>query len=429
MTYEVNFDGIVGPTHNYSGLSWGNIASVAHHNLPSNPKQAALQGLDKMKFLHDNGIKQGVLPPHPRPHLPMLRRLGFNGTDEEVVMDAYNQAPELLFACSSAAAMWTANAATITPSRDARDGTLHITPANLKTKFHRALEAAITSKVLKAIFPFATHHPPVPFSDEGAANHTRLAITHGDPGLHLFVYGRHSLRPDQNHPHRFPARQTFEASEVIARLHQIPEEQVLFAQQHPKAIDAGVFHNDVASVGNETLFFYHEEAFVNTPYLIEQMEERLPELIAVEVPASRISLEEAVSTYLFNSQIVTKQDGKMLLIAPTECQENGAVGAFIRELEERTPIDQIHFFNLKESMQNGGGPACLRLRVLLTEEELAQVYPGVLMSDELYRHLRSWIEFYYREELVPKDLGSPELLAEVREALVELQKVLGISLW
>ena len=28
MAYEVNFDGLVGPTHNYAGLSYGNVASL-----------------------------------------------------------------------------------------------------------------------------------------------------------------------------------------------------------------------------------------------------------------------------------------------------------------------------------------------------------------------------------------------------------------
>lgn len=60
--YEVNFDGLVGLTHHYAGLSFGNEASTRHQNTLSNPRLAAKQGLLKMKALADLGYKQGVLP-------------------------------------------------------------------------------------------------------------------------------------------------------------------------------------------------------------------------------------------------------------------------------------------------------------------------------------------------------------------------------
>src|SRR4051794_41421658 len=82
---EVNFDGIVGPTHNYAGLSFGNVASQAHGGSVSHPREAALQGLAKMKFLHDLGVRQAVLPPQPRPDLGTLRRLGFGGSDADLL--------------------------------------------------------------------------------------------------------------------------------------------------------------------------------------------------------------------------------------------------------------------------------------------------------------------------------------------------------
>ena len=59
--FEANFDGLVGPTHNYAGLSVGNVASLNNAKNTSNPKQAAKQGLAKMKALADLGMVQGVL--------------------------------------------------------------------------------------------------------------------------------------------------------------------------------------------------------------------------------------------------------------------------------------------------------------------------------------------------------------------------------
>ena len=140
---EANFDGLVGPTHNYAGLSWGNVASKSNVSAVSNPKEAALQGLAKMKQLADRGYVQGVLPPHERPHLPTLRALGFSGNDADVLAQVLKKSPDLLAAVSSAAAMWTANAATVSPSADTRDRRVHFTPANLSAKFHRSIEHGV----------------------------------------------------------------------------------------------------------------------------------------------------------------------------------------------------------------------------------------------------------------------------------------------
>lgn len=266
--FEVNFDGLVGPTHNYSGLAVGNVASMSHVGLVSNPKEGALQGLLKMKSLMDAGYVQGVLPPQQRPDVGALRDLGFSGSNSEVLARAAKEAPQLLRAVCSASSMWTANAGTITPSVDAPDSRVHFTPANLQSSFHRYLEPQTTGRVLQAIFRdeqcFA-HHPVLPatpaFSDEGAANHTRLCGEYGEPGVHLFVYGRQAfgdVRSGEQEPKRYPARQTLEASQAVARQHGLTEAQTVFAQQHPDAIDAGVFHNDVIAVGNGPVLLYHE---------------------------------------------------------------------------------------------------------------------------------------------------------------------------
>ncbi|MDR3608672.1 MAG: N-succinylarginine dihydrolase [Oligoflexia bacterium] len=446
---EANFDGIVGPTHNYSGLSFGNVASSASKANISNPKQAALQGLGKMKALLDLGLVQGVLPPQERPDVASLRRIGFRGSDHEIVIQAGKTDPAILAAASSASSMWAANAATVSPSADTADGKVHFTPANLSNKFHRSIEADTTSRALQAIFRdparFA-HHAPLPsnasFGDEGAANHTRLCAEYGGPGLEFFVYGRRAFYPEKAapapEPTKYPARQSLEASQAIARLHGLSPENALFAQQDPGAIDAGVFHNDVAGVGNKNALFYHEEAYADRKGVPAALRERFKritkqDLILVEVPSDAISIERAVRSYLFNSQLISlpgSDKNEMMLIAPEECEQDSAVKSYLETVllpDPRQPIRKVRYFNLKESMRNGGGPACLRLRVVLTPEEIRGCNPKALLNEALYAQLVSWVERHYRDRLLPSDLADPALLDESRSALDELTQLLGLG--
>ncbi|CCB86157.1 MULTISPECIES: N-succinylarginine dihydrolase [Parachlamydia] len=441
QAYEVNFDGLVGPTHNYSGLSYGNTASLHNQNLPSNPRAAALQGLEKMKMLHDLGIKQGVFPPHERPHLPTLRVLGFTESEDRLGEAVFKTSPEIFFNCFSAAAMWTANAATVSPSVDSSDKHVHFTPANLCSKFHRSFEHHTTQKILKTIFSnpiYFIHHDALPsnsyFSDEGAANHTRFCNGYGNPGIQLFVYGKSSFHPTIIQPLKFPARQADEASYAIARLHKLYPKHTVFAQQSPEAIDAGVFHNDVISVGNQHLFFYHEDAFFRTEEVIQDLQKKvrdicLQDLFLIKVPKKRISLAQAVKSYLFNSQIVTLEDQTMTILAPQECQMTPEVELFLRELsqEPQNPINSIRYLDLNQSMQNGGGPACLRLRIVLTEQELAETHPHVLFTETLYQNLSKWIQKHYRDRLTPHELVDPTLIQETRQALDELTQILQLG--
>ena len=150
MTYsgEINFDGLIGPTHNYAGLSQGNLASQKNLHQTSNPQAAALQGLDKMRLIMEQGIPQGFFLPHERPHLPTLRKLGFGGTDEEVINQVAKKNPALLKNIYSASSMWAANAATFSPSIDSYDQNIHITPANLNSMFHRSIAVSYTHLTL-----------------------------------------------------------------------------------------------------------------------------------------------------------------------------------------------------------------------------------------------------------------------------------------
>ena len=433
---EANFDGLVGPTHNYAGLSRGNIASKSNVNSVANPKEAALQGLAKMKRLADRGYVQGILPPHERPHIPTLRALGFEGSDQQVLEKAAKTEPAILAAVSSASAMWTANAATVSPSADTADHRVHFTPANLSAKFHRSIEHPVTGRALKAIFTdesYFTHHPALPavshFGDEGAANHTRLSSRYGEPGVELFVYGKAAFNESAPAPTRYPARQTLEASRAIARLHGLTDRHAVFAQQNPAAIDAGVFHNDVIAVGNGNTLFYHELAFLEEERVLKDVRNRLSgaELEAVRVSAEEVPIEDAVASYLFNSQLLNTPDG-MLLAVPGECREIDSVSRYLDNLiKTNGPITAVEVFDVKHSMKNGGGPACLRLRVVLNDDEQHAMNHGVILTDELYNRLTTWVEAHYREELTQQDLADPMLLDEVRKALDELTGILGLG--
>lgn len=438
--YEVNLDGLIGPTHNYSGLSYGNIASTSHFKSTAYPKEAALQGLKKMQSLMHLGLTQVVVPPQERPFLPFLRSLGFRGTDAEILSETNQINPQLLSVSCSASSMWTANAATVSPSTDSQDGKVHFTPANLTYYLHRSIEASTTSSILKKLFSHSNyfiHHPPLPshsyFADEGAANHTRFCQHYESTGMQLFVYGSNKDFKNEKGPRKFPARQTYAASQAIARLHQLDPNHVLFAQQNPEVIDAGAFHNDVISVGNQNVFFFHEKAFLKSSQMLHSLENRMLkigcQLIFIKVTNEQIPLQEAIHTYLFNSQLITLPDQSMALIAPKECQESDTVQTFLNMLllQKNHPIKQILYQDVRQSMQNGGGPACLRLRVVLNQEELSNMHQDAILTEDLYKRLMEWVKKYYRERLEFKDLVDPQLLQESREALDELTQILKLG--
>lgn len=436
---EYNFDGLVGPTHNYAGLSYGNVASQSNAGQPANPRAAALQGLGKMRFVASLGVGQAVLPPHERPSLRTLRRLGFRGTDEEVLSRAARD-PELgdslLRISSSAAAMWTANAATAVPGQDAGDGRLHLMPANLTAMFHRSLEAETTARLLRAIFADARRfevHEPLPggahFADEGAANHTRLHAE-GTQAVHLFAWGRRALgkAPAAQEPSRFPARQTREASGALARLGQVDPARALFPQQDPAGIDAGAFHTDVLAVGNGNVLLLHERAFLDRERLLDTLRSLLGELHAYVASERELPVASAVSAYPFNSQLLTLPDGSMTIVAPQESRDDAHARDFLKRVAQSGgPVRSVHYLDLRQSMQNGGGPACLRQRIVLSEEDRTAVGARVFYDEALGAELEAWVRKHYRDRLLAADLADPQLSRANLAALDELTQILRLG--
>ena len=409
---EINFDGIVGPSHNYAGLSLGNLASTRNAGQVSQPRAAALQGIDKMRANLALGLAQGVFLPHPRPNRAWLAELGTSIEEAE---------PALAANAMSASAMWAANAATVSPAPDTADGRCHLTVANLRTMAHRSHEWAATLAQLRVAFGgsgFAVHGPvPPAFGDEGAANHMRLTGAHGEAGVEVFVYGVTGGA--------FPARQHIQASKAIARRHRLDPERTIFAEQSEEAIAAGAFHNDVVAVANERVLFAHSQAFADRDALVAACERLVPGFELVEVAASEVPLADAISSYLFNAQLVTPADGEITLVVPEEAREASSVWGWLqRHLAGNGPIRRIEVVDVRQSMANGGGPACLRLRVAADPQD---VDPRFIVDEAKLDRIAAMIERHWPDAIAGDELTSPALIRDVEAARAALLESLDLG--
>lgn len=435
LAQEWQFDGLVGPTHNYAGLSYGNVASGKNAGAVSNPKAAALQGLSKMAFVRGLGVPQAFIPPQYRPIIPELKRIGFEGGIDKILDRAYRDAPHLLATIYSSSYMWAANAATVSPSADSADGKVHFTPANLLTNLHRALEPSHTYIMLQHIFMdpacFQVHAPLASassLSDEGAANHMRsVGHSHGNPGLQIFVYGTEGAGVGAN-PHRFPARQHRAAYEAIARLHALNPDRTIFVQQNPDVIDQGVFHNDVIAMNTTRLMIAHEAAFLDAQNFITALERKMEgaDFQYISISENELPVADAVKSYFFNSQVLQLPDGEIVIVAPSESQENKNASAVLQRLAASNAVSAVHYLDVRESMRNGGGPACLRLRVVLTEREAAAIKQEVVFTKEKESQLNDWIAKHYRDRLAFDDLRDPQFIRELNEAYAALEPIIGL---
>jgi succinylarginine dihydrolase len=248
-------------------------------------------------------------------------------------------------------------------------------------------------------------------------------------GVEIFVWGRKAGETRQG----FPARQTLEACQAIARRHALAAERTVFARQSPSAIDAGAFHNDVVAVAHDHVLFHHEDAFADREALYAEVRSKAKGLfdpVFVEAPRARVGLDDAVSSYLFNSQLVRLPGANSLtLIAPTEVRENNKTASYVAELTAQSDaaIGSVEYVEVRESMRNGGGPACLRLRIVMTDAERAAAARGFFLDGALAAKLETWVTKHYREALAPNDLGDPALVDETQTALDELTRILPLG--
>jgi succinylarginine dihydrolase len=360
----------------------------------------------------ERGLAQGYLLPLPRPNFSLLQQLSVDDDTDRA----------LRAAAWSASSMWTANAATVSPAPDTADGRCHLTPANLVTMLHRAHEWRDTQAQLKIAFGNRDHfavHDAVPpsFGDEGAANHMRFCEGHGSKGVEVFVFGRPGGR--------FPARQHEQASRAVARLHGLDPDACIYIEQNPEAIEAGAFHNDVVAVANERVLFTHERAFADRQGTYDAIRAAFPALEVVEVPESAVSLAEAIKTYLFNAQLLTLPSGEMALVVPSECQESAAVWSWCEHmLAGNGPIRKVIPVDVRQSMANGGGPACLRLRVVA---DPATVDARFLLQEQRAERIESVIAQTWPEQIDPADIGNEALAKTVIEAREALLAVLSLD--
>ncbi len=428
MRREWQFDGLVGPTHNYAGLAHGNLAASKNAGGVSNPRAAALQGLEKMRFVRDLGMPQAFFPPRFRPVISELERFGFDGDVSSIFASAAAKAPTLLASVYSSSFMWAANAATVAPSSDTEDEKLHLTPANLVSHYHRSIEAESTRDLLSSIFHNKNHFLVNNFlskseitGDEGAANHMLVCSNNDNLVRHIFVYG-------ESHQSHFPARQKRLASESIARLHGLKSEQCLYLQQSPAVINQGVFHNDVIAMNTGRLIIAHAEAFIPEDRAqLQELAFNNRGIIYREITSDELTVAESVATYFFNSQLLEVESDVFTLVAPIECDENLRARMLIKRLIDEGVIHKVHFLDVRESMRNGGGPACLRLRVPMTNEEGKAIHQGVVLTDDKYLLLKDWITTNYRDRLCFNDLYNQELFDELSQAYHKLELILGIN--
>lgn len=412
MIREINFDGLVGPSHNYAGLSPGNLAASANAGSISHPRAAALEGIAKMRTSIAMGLVQGILLPHRRPDRAWLASLAADPAIAE---------PWLRAASLSASPMWAANAATVSPAADSMDGRCHLTVANLLTMPHRSHEWPETLAQLRLAFAdpaFVIHDPvPPPFGDEGAANHMRLAPAHDASGVEIFVHGLAGGG--------FPVRQHAEAGRAIARRHGLDPARTLHIAQSEAAIAAGAFHNDVVAVADGLTLFTHELAFAGRESIHAELRRLLPDLTIIEAPANAVPLADAIGSYLFNAQLVTLPEGGQALILPAEVRETPSVWAWLQDIiAGNGPISRLELVDVRQSMANGGGPACLRLRVAC---DPGKVDPRFLADEAKLDRIAGVIERYWPERIAPEQLADPALWTAIESARAALLQELGLE--
>ena len=306
------------------------------------------------------------------------------------------------------------------------DNAIHITVANLNSMMHRSIEPKFTYKMLKRILnkkvninKSLLNLPNI--GDEGAANHIRIAERHNVPGYQIFVYSSENI----SHAKTIE-RQSLIGSKLIARKNCVEDQRVFYLQQSNRAIRYGSFHNDIVSTANENIFIYHEEAFESTQELkviLAKLKKLVPNFKPIKILNSEIDLQTIVSSYLLNSQLISLPSGGMMFLLPSEVKQYPNCMQWLEKISAEEEIKKIKFIDVKQSMRNGGGPACLRLRMIFNENEISSVNKNFLLDDNKIDLLTNLIENKYRDRLQPDDLLDPNLADESLEILDALTKI------
>ena len=161
--------------------------------------------------------------------------------------------------------------------------------------------------------------------------------------------------------------------------------------------------------------------------LLKNLEAKIDNFQFIEISDSEIPLKNIIDSYLLNSQLATNGQNEMMLILPEEVKSYETCMAWLDKLKQISDIKLYDFVNIKQSMMNGGGPACLRLKVVLDENETKELNQNFLMTSDRLDAIKSLIEREYRDNLHPDDLPDPNLLDESRRVLDELTQIFDVG--
>ena len=371
MLKQVFIDTIPGPTNHFGGHAVGNIASMNSKNNILNPQKAALEWLEKVKKVAMIGGNQFVLPPQRRPLTHKKKTL----TQSDI----------------SSSFIWMANAGLFIPRIDTQLENNQFIPANMKQSEHRNIEHPFHQYWLKKILKYSkcNFHKILDINDEGSANSIRLWHKKNQCGVNIFVYGKPNAR--------YPIRQSKSSCEKIINITK-PRHYILL-EQTKEAIDAGVFHNDVIAFGFKNTIICHEKAFSNQKQELKKLKKIFTNslnapLNIVEIANNSLSLNAAVKTYLFNSQVI-EINNKFELICPIEVKENPNSYKITEKWVTNGLFNKVHFVNIKSSLKNGGGPACLRLCLYLNDNEVKKIPTKFKLDKTKYKKISKIILEHY----------------------------------
>jgi len=151
----------------------------------------------------------------------------------------------------------------------------------------------------------------------------------------------------------------------------------------------------------------------------------VPSFDYVEVPASDVPLADAIRSYLFNAQLVTPPDGQPTLIVPSEARETPTVWRWLEQhVAGNGPIRRVEVVDVRQSMANGGGPACLRLRVVA---DPATVDPRFLVDERKLDLIGGVIARTWPEQIHHEELQQPALIADIERARAALLDALELT--
>ena len=137
-----------------------------------------------------------------------------------------------------------------------------------------------------------------------------------------------------------------------------------------------------------------------------------------------ISLADAIRSYLFNAQLVTLPSGEMALILPAEARDTPSVWNWLeRHVAGNGPIRRLAIVDVRQSMANGGGPACLRLRVVA---DPSHVDPRFLVDSAKLDRIAAVIETHWPERIAQDQIGDSALIARIEQARHALLEMLDI---